>query len=68
MKKLLKHIVYVASLLMFATQASAWVSKQFVPSNVSKITVKISDQANDGCWTNICEVKRYAEALISPFL
>ena len=61
MKKLLKHIVYAASLLMFATQASAWVSKQFVPSNVSKITVEISDQANDGCWTNIGEVKRYAE-------
>jgi hypothetical protein len=61
MKKLLNHIVYTASLLMFATQASAWVSKQFIPSNVSLITVVIEDNANDGCWTNIGEVKRYTE-------
>ena len=61
MKKLLKHIIYTASLLMFATQASAWVSKGFVPSNVDEMNVKIMDQANDGCWTNIGEVKRYAE-------
>ena len=61
MKKLLKHIVYAASLLMFATQASAWVSKGFVPAKVDIFTVDIDDQANDGCWTNIGEVKRYAE-------
>ena len=61
MKKLLKHIVYTASLLMFATQASAWVSKGFVPAKVDIFTVDIDDQANDGCWTNIGEVKRYAE-------
>ena len=61
MKKLLKHIVYTASLLMLATQASAFVSKGFIPANVSQITVIINDQANDGCWTNIGEVKRYVE-------
>ena len=46
---------------MLATQASAFVSKGFIPANVSQITVIINDQANDGCWTNIGEVKRYAE-------
>ena len=61
MKKLLKHIVYTASLLMFATQASAWVSKGFIPANVSLVSVVIYDNAGDGCWTNIGEVKRYAE-------
>lgn len=61
MKKLLKHIVYAASLLMFATQASAFVIKGFIPANVSQITVIIDDNATDGCWTNIGEVKRYAE-------
>jgi hypothetical protein len=61
MKKLLKHIVYTASLLMFATQASAFVSKGFIPANVSQIHVIINDYASDGCWTNIGEVKRYAE-------
>ena len=61
MKKLLKHIVYTTSLLMFATQASAFVSKGFIPANVSQIHVVINDSASDGCWTNIGEVKRYAE-------
>jgi hypothetical protein len=57
----MKKLLLTASLLMFSTQASAWVSKQFIPSNVSLITVNIDDQANDGCWTNIGEVKRYTE-------
>ena len=57
----MKKILLTASLLFFATQASAWVTKQFVPNNVSLINVIIGDQANDGCWTNIGEVKRYAE-------
>ena len=57
----MKKILLTVFLLMLTTQASAWVSKGFVPKNVSQITVNISDQANDGCWTNIGEVKRYAE-------
>ena len=62
MKKLLKHTVFIASFLMlFATQASAWVNKGFNPNNVSQVTVIIRDGAKKGCWTNISEVKRYTE-------
>lgn len=57
----MKKIFLIVSLLIFATQASAWVSKQFIPESVSLITVTVDDQAKDGCWTNIGEVKRYAE-------
>ena len=58
----MKKLLLTASILMlFATQASAWVSQDFKPSNVDEMNVKIKDQADDGCWTNIGEVKRYAE-------
>lgn len=57
MKKLFITIMFV----LLGSQASAWVSKGFVPANVSQITVNIDDQASDGCWTNLGEVKRYAE-------
>ena len=57
----MKKLLLTASLLMLATEVSAWVTKDFVPANVSKINVGISDSASDGCWTNIGEVKRYAE-------
>ena len=57
MQKLLVYILFV----LFGSQASAWVSKEFIPANVSLITVTIDDQAKDGCWTNIGEVKRYTE-------
>ncbi|MDC0095791.1 hypothetical protein OAI58_05855 [Amylibacter sp.] len=57
----MKKLLLTASLLMLTTQASAWVSKGFVPANVYKVNVLINDSASDGCWTNIGEVKRYAE-------
>ena len=57
LKKLMVCILFI----LFGSQASAWVSKEFIPSNVSLITVDIHDQANDGCWTKIGEVKRCAE-------
>ena len=47
--------------VLYGSQASAWVSQDFKLSNVDEINVKIVDQADDGCWTNIGEVKRYAE-------
>jgi len=56
-KRLLVFILFV----LIGSQASAWVSKEFIPSNVSLITVTVDDEANDGCWTNIGEVKRYTE-------
>jgi len=57
----MKKLLLTASLLMLATQASAWVSKDFVPNKLGEIRVTINDNAQDGCWTNIGEVKRYAK-------
>ena len=57
MKKLLIAVMFV----FYGSQASAWVSKEFTPSNVDEINVQIVDDAGEGCWTNIGEVKRYAE-------
>lgn len=57
----MKKLCLTAYLLMFASQASAWVLKEFTPANVSSISVTIDDKATDACWTNISEVKRYAE-------
>ena len=57
MKKLFITFMFV----FLSSQASAWVSKEFIPSKVSLINVFMSDQATDGCWTNIGEVKRYVE-------
>ena len=57
MKKLFIAVMFV----LYGSQASAWVSQDFKLSNVDEINVKIVDQADDGCWTNIGEVKRYAE-------
>ena len=45
----MKKLLLTASLLMLATQASAWVSKGFIPANVSLVSVDIKDQASDGC-------------------
>ena len=41
MKKLLVFILFI----LFGSQASAWVSKGFVPANVSKINVGMNDNA-----------------------
>ena len=57
MKKLFIAVMFV----LFGSQASAGIFKAFVPANVSKIHVEISDGASEGCWTNISEVKRYTE-------
>ena len=57
MKKLLIAVMFV----LFGSQASASVFKDFVPANISKIHIEIVDRATEGCWTNIGEVKRYAE-------
>lgn len=57
MKKLLIAVMFV----LFGSQVSASVFKDFVPANISKIHIEIVDRATEGCWTNIGEVKRYAE-------
>ena len=37
------------------------VVEQFTPDNVDSVRVNIKDGAKEGCWTNLGEVKRYAE-------
>ena len=56
-----KKLLITLLLTFFSTQASAYIFKDFVPANVSKIHVDIVDHAKEGCWTNIGEVKRYTE-------
>ena len=56
-----KKLLITLLLTFLSTQASAFVSKGFVPANVSKINVGMNDHAKGGCWTNISEVKRYTE-------
>ena len=57
----MKTLITAVMFVVFGSQASAWVSKQFKPNKASSITVEIHDGALEGCWTNIGEVKRYAE-------
>lgn len=50
--------------LLFASMTASYafqVVKQFTPSNVDSVAVSIADGADNGCWTNLGEVKRYAE-------
>ena len=50
--------------LLFASMTASYafqVVKQFTPSNVDSVAVSINDGADDGCWTNLVEAKRYAE-------
>jgi hypothetical protein len=57
--------VLIAMLLTIATQAGAeshvWVSDEFRLNNTSSIAVQIFDDVVDGCFTNLREVREYAE-------
>ena len=57
----MKKLLLTASFLFLGTQASSGIFKGFIPSNVSQLHIEMSDSATEGCWTNISEVKRYAE-------
>ena len=57
----MKRLLITAMFVLFGSQASAWVSKGFKPNKVSQIAIVVQDDATNGCWTNIGEVKRYAE-------
>lgn len=59
MKTLLTSIVIAISLV--TTSANAWISDDFLPRNVGSVAVEIRDSTEDGCWTNLREVKTYAE-------
>jgi len=62
-----KKLLVTLLLTFFSTQVTAGVYKDFVPANVSQIHIEIADQAEDGCWTNIGEVKRYTEDKLELF-
>ena len=50
--------------LLFASMTASYsfqIAKEFTPSNVKSVRVNILDGATEGCWTNLMEVKRYAE-------
>ena len=59
----MKTILTAVCLLLTSMTASYsfGIVKQFTPNNVKSIRVNINDGASDGCWTNLMEVKRYAE-------
>ena len=59
----MKTILTALSLLIASMTASHSfeVSKQVTPSKIDSVAVAINDGANDGCWTNLGEAKRYAE-------
>jgi hypothetical protein len=50
--------------LLIASMTASYANKiapQFTPNNIMSVAVVINDNAIDGCWTNLGEVKRYAE-------
>ena len=54
----MKKILVIA--IIFSTQAAlAWTNPDFRIAN-KNIEISISDDATDGCWTNLGEVRRYA--------
>jgi len=59
MKKLL-----IITLILSAQAAFAWTNKDFRIAN-KNIVVGVYDDATNGCWTNLGEVKRYVEDKLS---
>lgn len=54
----MKKILVIA--IIFSTQAAlAWTNPDFRIAN-KNIEISIADDATDGCWTNLGEVRRYA--------
>ena len=59
MKKLL-----IITLILSAQAAFAWTNKDFRIAN-KNIVVEVYDDATNGCWTNLGEVKSYAKDKLS---
>lgn len=58
------RILAAVFFLIFGTSVGALaqsISSDLSPTNVPTLRVEIDDQADDGCWTNLAEVKTYAE-------
>ena len=60
---MMKTILTAVCFLIASMSASYSFSiiKTFTPNNVKSVKVEIYDGAKEGCWTNLGEVKRYAE-------
>ena len=61
MKRWIETIII--SVLMFAGQSAfaGWGNDAFRLSDTKSVSVKLSDYASDGCWTNLRETREYAE-------
>tara|TARA_R110000787_G_scaffold7939_2_gene26754 strand:- start:7 stop:450 length:444 start_codon:yes stop_codon:yes gene_type:complete len=51
----------VAVLLTTSSAANAWYSTGANPTSIGTINVVLEDGAKDACWTNLREVREYAE-------
>lgn len=60
MKKLLAIGAFFTAAWCSAVSAE-WVSPDVNPKSVGTIHVYLEDEAEDGCWTNLREVREYAE-------
>ena len=60
---MMKTILTTLCLLIASMTASNAndIAPQFTPKNIMNVAVVLTDNATDGCWTNLGETKRYAE-------
>jgi hypothetical protein len=62
MPNLMKFLAITAAVLFTTTNAAnAWYSPDANSSSVGSITVKLFDNAENACWTNLREAREYAE-------
>lgn len=54
----------ILALLLPVPGAFAWTNPEFRIAN-KNISVELNDDVSDGCWTNLGEVRRYAEDKLS---
>ena len=54
-------VILALFLVLNASSALSWTNKDLKLNELSKVSVVITDNMDDGCWTNIGEVQRYAE-------
>ena len=60
----MKQILSMVMLFVSTGTASAWTNEDFRIAG-KKVEVVIADDATNGCWTNLGEVKHYTEAKLS---
>lgn len=60
-KNSLSKITVILGLFFASNASAAFIAPELKINELSTVTVKIDDQMQDGCWTNLGEVKRYLE-------